>query len=63
MTIEKLQIALKEADRFRIKARIALSKLQGHGKYSYPYPCKERAAARRASLDLTRCLADLRRAD
>jgi hypothetical protein len=59
VTIEKIDEAINETNRFIIKARKARRRLQVH-KYAI-YGCKETASLRRASMDLSRVLVDLRK--
>jgi len=56
---KKLQEAIHEAKRFLKRAEIALAKMKTDPMASYR--CTEAATAERASLDLSRCLAELRR--
>lgn len=56
----KLQDAVEEANRFIHTANWALIRLAGEPTLEIT-GCKETGATRRASLDLTRILADLRR--
>ena len=60
MTPETLKLAIREAQRF-----IAIAEnvpIETIGKYSYiKNPCKEAAACKRASMDLTRNLANMRK--
>jgi len=60
MKIEKLQIAIDESRRFIRKAEAARKRLKedNFGGFS---GSKETAAAKRASLDLTRALSDMRK--
>ena len=58
MNEQSLKNALTEAERFIRIARIADSALKANTYYGG----KETAAAKRASMDLTRALADVRRA-
>jgi hypothetical protein len=61
MTKTKLRDAISESERFITKARIALAQ-KGYDKCDDSlYPSKHNAAAIRASLDLTRELADFRK--
>ena len=73
MTPESLRTAIAEAERFLKKARdaqkrfdrewvIESKRLALTNKESFTVSCKENGAVKRASLDLTRALADLRRA-
>lgn len=59
MTLESLVEAAREADRFIAKARRAVSRLKSDGEH-YAGPRPEVAAAKRASMDLTRALAAMR---
>jgi len=58
--IEKLQFAVEECRRFIYKAEDAKKRLK-EDKYAGISGSKETAAAKRASLDLTRALAELRK--
>ena len=58
MKQETLQTAIKVAEDFLAKAKVMLP-LYGTAMFDYT-PNKYRAAVRRASMDLTRVLADLR---
>lgn len=60
MNTEKLETAIQEAERFIIFANLALDRLNSD-KYAEFVGTKETAAARRASMDLTRALAQLRK--
>ena len=57
--INKHKKAIAEANRFIKKAKLALKKLETDSFASFG--CKETGAAKRASMDLTRSLAELRR--
>jgi len=59
MNRTKLAIAIQEAERFLERARVTQSVDTGH----YWETPKENGSVRRASMDLTRALADLRRSD
>lgn len=59
MRIDKLEIAIEESERFLARAKAARKKLKENEWAKYG--CKETASAKRASLDLTRALSDLRR--
>jgi hypothetical protein len=59
MNADKLETAIQEAERFLIFAERALDRLNSD-KYAQ-FGTKETAAARRASMDLTRALAQLRK--
>ena len=59
MNEQSLKTAMEEAERFRLAARVAISALKAPGGWAGG---KETASARRASMDLTRALADVRRA-
>lgn len=61
MTHERVLAAIAEAGRFMVKAK-AVVKRAADDKFTY-YGSKETGALRRASLDLTRALADLRRTE
>ena len=56
----RLTIAIKEAKRFVSVAESALGKIKEDSLVQYN-GCKETGAARRASMDLTRVLAELRK--
>jgi len=58
MTIEKVMKAIEEAERFIEKAKLALKRAEGR---KYFYIAKENASCRRASLDLTRALSEMRK--
>lgn len=60
MKPETLQTTVEEAWRF-LRAADRLAKVRADGSGSYANP-REQGAVRRSSLDLTRALADLRRA-
>lgn len=61
MTDEKLKLTIAEAERF-IAAAKALRARRKKDEWIYEFSaCREGGACRRASLDLTRALADLRR--
>lgn len=59
MMIGSINDAVKEAQRFIAAARQA--KVRIGREHSAQYGCKETAACRRASLDLSRALTELRR--
>lgn len=72
MNISKLTDAIKEAERFIAAANRAQARLEQdwqfdskrlslHNRAIYSNTSKENAACKRASLDLTRALADLRK--
>ena len=63
MTKKQLKVAIEEAKRFQEKAKAALKHLEELDSENdfTGYASKHTGAARRASLDLTRVLADLRR--
>lgn len=63
MTEKTLVQAIMEGDRFLERAKSALFEMQKHKKVQgyYLTGTKKTAAARRASMDLTRALAELRR--
>lgn len=61
ITIETLDAAIAEAKRFRKLAKDAKQRLLAEDSMYGSIPTKETAAARRASMDLTRALAELRR--
>lgn len=58
MNIDTLALAIEEAERFVTRARAAVEAI---GSDKYYYSRKETSAARRASMDLTRALADMRK--
>ena len=58
MKIEKVEQAICEAERFIEKTKLALKRAKGR---KYFYIAKENASCLRASLDLTRSLAELRK--
>ncbi len=58
MQIDKIKEAIQEARRFIYRAGKAISRIEGK---DYRYVSKEVAACRRASMDLTRSLAELRK--
>lgn len=60
MKLCKLEIAIAEAARFVVIARKAKERLKSD-KYASITGSKETGAARRASMDLTRALSELRR--
>ena len=65
MRVESLKEAIKEAERF-LKAAHKVEILDVHGTHQWQKvrePSIETAACKRASMDLTRSLADLRRYD
>ena len=62
MNNDKLKIAISEANRFLVKAK-ELQKAETMNKYTWISGSKESGACRRASMDLTRVLADLRKVD
>jgi hypothetical protein len=60
-----IKFAVKEAERFIAAAKAALRSrhtytIEGHGEFKSWKP-RDTGAARRASMDLTRALADMRR--
>ena len=57
VTIEKLDACMTEIRRFILKS----SEARGKVKKERWTPCKETAAVKRASMDLTRALAELRK--
>jgi hypothetical protein len=61
MTRTKLKAAISEAERFLTKARIALAQNDAPPSADSMYQGKHNAAAVRASLDLTRILAEMRK--
>ena len=76
MQVKALQYAIREAERFIVKAkeaedemehneaerRLSLKRQEKDPLYIFREGIKARAACRRASMDLTRSLAELRRA-
>lgn len=62
MKIEDLNDAISEAERFLKRAKVAKAKYVSDKMTSYFYTCKEAAATKRASMDLTRALTKIRRA-
>lgn len=62
--LEKLEISIKEAKNFLRKAELCESVLNAYHEENefYPYHSKERAACKRASMDLSNALAKLRKA-
>ncbi len=60
MTDEKLTAAMDEAHRFLVAARALRARRAKADLYEFQ-GCRESGAVRRASLDLTRALANLRR--
>ena len=61
MNIMKLKEALDETIRFQIKAKTVLTAYKGYYYQDGVYYGKEAAATKRASMDLTRALAELRK--
>jgi len=61
MNIVKLKEALDETIRFQRKAKRVLTAYKGYYHQYGDYYGKEAAATKRASMDLTRALADLRK--
>ena len=65
MTEQTVRAAVEEAKRFIKSAEIALATTQWHANVAHTcntsWPCKQNSAAKRASLDLTRALAEMRR--
>ena len=61
VTVEKIDNAIKEIGRFLAAAKGAKKKLHGdkYAKYAY-HGCKETGAVRRASMDLSRALVEIR---
>ena len=53
--------AILEAIRFISKAKVAKLRIKEKHSLAYITGCKETAAAKRSSMDLTRALAELRR--
>lgn len=62
MSADKINIAVAEAERFIAKAKALRARRAKGDLYSFQ-GCRESGALRRASLDLTRALADLRKPD
>lgn len=62
MTEEKLKHAIAEAERFLSAAKALRARRKRDEWLSDWQGCRESGACRRASLDLTRALSDLRRA-
>lgn len=60
MNINRIDHAIGEAERFILKARQAKSRLVREGKYSTG-GYRETASCKRASMDLTMALAELRK--
>ena len=60
ITYEKLGATIIEAERFISAAKLARKRLRDDP-YAPITGCKETGAARRASMDLTRALAELRK--
>lgn len=60
MTLKKLKLAESEARRFLLRAKEYRERLGAER--IVKYGCKEGSALRRASMDLTRALAQLRKA-
>ena len=60
MEVGKIQYAIREAGMFIIKARDAMRRLE-KDEMAHISGSKETAACRRASMDLTRSLAELRK--
>jgi hypothetical protein len=59
---EQLRVAIEEAERFISKARVALKACEGEIASRYnSASLKEVSAAKRASMDLTRCLVFVRK--
>lgn len=61
ITITKINKTLREVNRFISAAKEAKKRLEDD-KYAH-FGCKETGAVRRASMDLTRILVELRRTD
>ncbi len=61
LDVYNLANAIAEAQRFIVSAENAISRIREEGEGPLICGSKETASARRASLDLTRVLADLRR--
>lgn len=60
MRPEQIRETMKEAERFLDCARDALMRVCKYGEVELLGPCRESGALRRASMDLTRALADMR---
>lgn len=62
MKVETLKTAMQEAERFLKRAEVLLENSTEDGEFNhFPFHCfKDSASVKRASLDLTRSLADLR---
>lgn len=58
MQVDKMKEAIDEARKFITKSELALKRI---GANKYFYVSKETAACRRASMDLTRSLSELRK--
>jgi len=61
ITIEKLDASIDEARRFITAAQTAKTAIKKD--HLMAYGCKETGAVKRASMDLTRMLAEFRKAD
>ena len=61
MNVDKLATAIKEAERFAKVARNVKLNDYGQGNVQVKDYTKESAACKRASLDLTRALAEMRK--
>ena len=68
MNLLKLDGAIKEAERFLVRAKSLKSMMEEYKRIESEFDCdypfnspKEQGAVNRASMDLTRALADLRR--
>lgn len=61
MTQAQIKIAVNEAARFMDRAKVVLERIAIDPDAAYWVPSKHTAALRRASLDLTRALAQMRR--
>jgi hypothetical protein len=58
VTVENINIAVSEAERFIVKAKEATDRLEAD-RYA-GFGCKETGALRRSSMDLTRALVGIR---
>lgn len=61
VTIEKLNMVIKESKRFIEKAELAKERIKSEGEYLSYSGCKETGAVKRASLDLSDKLIELRK--
>lgn len=60
MKLSRLKKSIAEAERFLAAARLCVAKATTNSQGDYLYGSKENGATRRASMDLTRSLAELR---